>query len=394
MVASFRSDGATIGGSTNGKSRTEISESGMQIYRKINGSDVQIANLGYGKASGESGTSYDTFYTLGTRATTSTAYSSSSTYSIGDLCIYDNDIYVCKENIETAEAWNNSHWQLYVGSRSVAEGYDATSAGAGAHAEGYSVYGGNVIAIGLGAHAEGMAQNGFRIIASGSGAHAEGSAQYKDKIASGIGSHAEGEGTVASGIRAHAEGAFTTSSGANSHSEGMSTIASGNYSHAQNHETIAASSCQTAIGKYNIEDANDDYAFIIGNGSGFGRSNALTVDWDGNIRANTETPTPSFTTTTGALKSYSCRRFGNVVQLRLTVNNSNAVVSGANIYEGTLNTTALRPQAVATGASYYGAHAIGGMLNTAGSITIRNASSSSVTISGDNTSTVSFTYIL
>ena len=118
------------------------------------------------------------------------------------------------------------------------------------------------------------------------------------------------------------------------------------------------------------------------------------IDGTGNLRLTSETPTLSITDTTGSLKSYSCRRFGNVAQLRLTFNNSSAVASGANIYEGTLNTTALRPRAVATGASYYGAHAIGGMLNTVGSITIRNASSSSVTISGDNTATVSFTYIL
>ena len=108
----------------------------------------------------------------------------------------------------------------------------------------------------------------------------------------------------------------------------------------------------------------------------------------------TETPTLSFTTTTGTLKSYSCRRFGNVVQLRLTFNNASTVASGANIYEGTLDTTALRPKAVVSGGSYFGAHAIGALLNTVGSITIRNASSSSVTISGDNTATVSFTYIL
>lgn len=48
--------------------------------------------------------------------------------------------------------------------------------------------------------------------------------------------------------------------------------------------TKADADGQTAIGRYNVEDGNDTYALIIGNGSGEdSRSNALTVDWNGNI---------------------------------------------------------------------------------------------------------------
>ena len=54
--------------------------------------------------------------------------------------------------------------------------------------------------------------------------------------------------------------------------------------HAQNCYTKASSDNQTAIGKYNVEDANDTYAFIIGNGTADNaRSNAFTVDWSGNV---------------------------------------------------------------------------------------------------------------
>lgn len=43
---------------------------------------------------------------------------------------------------------------------------------------------------------------------------------------------------------------------------------------------------QVAIGKYNIEDTSFIYSFIIGNGTADNeRSNALTVDWGGNITA-------------------------------------------------------------------------------------------------------------
>lgn len=112
----------------------------------------------------------------------------------------------------------------------------------------------------------------------------------------GIYSMAEGSFTVASSAYSHAEGQNTTAGANSAHSEGAGAFASGAYSHAQNLGTIASSESQTAIGKYNIEDSNNNYALIIGNGTidydhwdsrtnfyDGTRSNALTVDWDGNI---------------------------------------------------------------------------------------------------------------
>ena len=59
--------------------------------------------------------------------------------------------------------------------------------------------------------------------------------------------------------------------------------------------TIASSNYQTAIGRWNVENNNGTYAFIIGNGSGLdARSNAMTVDWDGNIISN-NLPSPGST---------------------------------------------------------------------------------------------------
>lgn len=47
-----------------------------------------------------------------------------------------------------------------------------------------------------------------------------------------------------------------------------------------------ASKAGVAIGKYNAKDQNNDYAFIVGKGtSDNSRSNALTVDWGGNVAA-------------------------------------------------------------------------------------------------------------
>ena len=47
---------------------------------------------------------------------------------------------------------------------------------------------------------------------------------------------------------------------------------------------VASGNRQIAIGRYNAEDTNDEYILIVGNGTdNQNRSNALTVDWDGNV---------------------------------------------------------------------------------------------------------------
>lgn len=81
----------------------------------------------------------------------------------------------------------------------------------------------------------------------------------------------------------YAEGCGNTVDGVFSHAEGNACKTSGAFSHAQNEGTIAAGEAQTAIGKYNIEDQNNEYALLIGNGSRTTRSNALAVTWDGDI---------------------------------------------------------------------------------------------------------------
>lgn len=41
---------------------------------------------------------------------TADAYSSSSTYKVGQLCIYNNTLYRCTTAITTAEEWTAAHW--------------------------------------------------------------------------------------------------------------------------------------------------------------------------------------------------------------------------------------------------------------------------------------------
>ena len=165
------------------------------------------------------------------------------------------------------------------GEGSYAEGGGSLASGDGSHAEG-----GATTASGICSHAEGQGTTASRDYS-----HAEGGAT----TASGICSHAEGQGTTASqngshaeGVETeatnggHAEGFQTKATGDVSHAEGSNTIASGHRSHAEGLGTEAIGNQQHVQGRYNISD--EYLAHIVGNGSEETKSNAYTLDWDGN----------------------------------------------------------------------------------------------------------------
>ena len=129
------------------------------------------------------------------------------------------------------------------------------------------------IAFGEWSHAEGRETQ-----AIGSMAHAEGSGT----LAYGRATHSEGDGTLAIGDHSHSEGLNTQARGYASHTEGEGSKATGNHSHAEGDRTIASAYAQHVQGKYNIEDTENKYAHIVGNGDSSIRSNAHTLDWDGN----------------------------------------------------------------------------------------------------------------
>lgn len=155
------------------------------------------------------------------------------------------------------------------GNYSKAEGYSTIARGHYSHAEGYGT-----TASGQYAHAE-----GYITSASSSPSHAEGDRT----TASGGCSHAEGVATKASASGSHAEGYSTTASGSYSHAEGDSSFAQGYAAHAEGYHTIAYGSYSHVQGKYNVGDTSNTYAHILGNGTSVStRSNAHTIDWDGN----------------------------------------------------------------------------------------------------------------
>lgn len=230
-LATFGSSGAQIGQS--GAAHSVIDSNGQRFY--ASDGSTELANIGYGQGVAQSGTATAPYYTFGIRST----------------------------NASTD-----------IGNYSSAEGYNVKSSGYCAHAE------------------------GRKTTASGQRSHSEGgNTKATDEDA-----HSEGYYTEASGTHSHAEGAglyliesdsatYTRASGYAAHAEGSVTKASGYASHSQNYGTIAQGYCQTAIGAYNVPQGsansaqNTDHAFIIGNGSSSTPSNALSVDWSGNIEA-------------------------------------------------------------------------------------------------------------
>ena len=99
------------------------------------------------------------------------------------------------------------------------------------------------------------------------------------------------------------------------------------------------------------------------------------------------------TTSTGQYVDSVCRKYGRVVQLAVGVRNTSAVASGSNFYLGTFNSALPAPIMITTSATYYGKHPVTAALNAGRELTIRNTSTSSVTIGSSSTLYVTLTYL-
>ena len=225
-----------------------------------------------------------------------------TTDTFTDLIIYEEEVkYLDSKYLETNLVLQNSislGRAGSIGAGSSAIGYDVEASGNFSHAEGngakasgnYGSHaeGDNTESSGESSHAEGV-----NTIASGEHSHAEGN----NTKASGMSSHTEGDSTEASGDYSHAEGVSTKALGGASHAEGSTTISSGDCSHAEGvyttasgygahsegNTTTASGDYQHVQGQYNIEDTENKYAHIVGNGEDdTKRSNAHTLDWKGN----------------------------------------------------------------------------------------------------------------
>ena len=202
-----------------------------------------------------------------------------------------------------AEIFGDYDNNIAVGQWSIAEGSGTIAKGKASHAEGAMTQ-----ALVDGTHTE-----GYQTKATGYWSHAEG----EMTIVSSYASHAEGsyctlpDGTkrygTAAGYASHIEGGGCHATGSCSHAEGLATTVSGAQSHAEGRYTIAASGAQHVEGIANIEDAAGEFIHIAGNGTFDARSNAYTLDWQGNgwfagsveatsiiLRSSTEGSTKTF----------------------------------------------------------------------------------------------------
>ena len=325
VLARFTASGVFIGSDADGEKRVEIDTNGFQIISSEENTlspgtfyDLLLAGIGYEDVIGE--VFPYPHYTLGTRKTNDSGtygtvpdnYDSTYAYETGDFCLYNGSIYICIEDLPAAGAWDSAYWSKYIGNMSFAEGNMVVASGDYSHAEGnqtnalgnYShAEGSTTRAVGDYSHAEGLSSvatgdyshaDGNHTNAWGDNAHAEGYRTY----AMGESSHAEGSGSIAQVSYSHAEGFNTEAAGRFSHVEGWESLTKGFMSHAQNEQTIASKRAQTTLGSYNIEDTAattthqsgsvnyGEYAVIVGNGTDDNtRSNALTVDWSGNVVA-------------------------------------------------------------------------------------------------------------
>lgn len=204
---------------------------------------------------------------------------------------------------------NYSHaeggWTQANGEMSHSEGYNTIAVGQGSHSEGGYYNGTNgmvkTTAVGQFSHAEGQGSSSIGIAS-----HSEGYATY----ATADYSHAEGNGCYATGIGSHAENKsnayaqYCHSEGYNTivtqnygHSEGQGTGAHGLAGHSEGTGTTVTRRSQHVEGEYNIGDTyipegydsdtapqqRGQYVHIVGNGTDEQhRSNAYTLDWDGN----------------------------------------------------------------------------------------------------------------
>lgn len=193
----------------------------------------------------------------------------------GNKYIIDGVEKTAQDNAEIFGDYDNN---IAIGSWSIAEGSQTKAIGRASHAEGALTQ-----AIADGSHCE-----GYETKATGYWSHAEGEMTRVTSYAS----HAEGSyctmpdkskryGT-ASGYASHVEGGGCHATGSCSHVEGLATEASGNQSHAEGRYTIAAGAAQHVEGVGNVADTESKYIHIAGNGEWEARSNAYTLDWDGN----------------------------------------------------------------------------------------------------------------
>lgn len=217
-------------------------------------------------------------------------------------------------------------------------------------------------------------------------------------FAAGRDSYAHGQSSVALGEAARAyDGSFAAVGGKADHGSvafsgeatgGTSFAACSAFNEAKGlassvfgHGTIASGDYQTAMGRYNEEDANGDFAFIVGNGTDENnRSNAFAVGWDGILHAGASDTHVATTSSVRSVTHDEVHSNGACCTVTFNVRNNAAIANGSNVNLGTVPDGYRPPQTVYAACSASNANGMGCYMavTTDGAITVYNRSGSSV----------------
>lgn len=317
VIASFTSDGVQVG--KDEQTRAEFTANAFKLVDKEGKNYVYISDL----RDPETGVAEITEILTATK--TSSAYKCTLSYpatSVTKVLVGTSTSTLTQITDFTASTNTVTYPLTYTDATVAQITYNTATSDAKAYTLGIrntsSKLGLSSYALGNGVEASGLYSfaEGNYTYAVGKSSHAEGNstwaegtyshAECSSTSALAYGSHAEGMKSVASGDGSHAEGYNCVSRGTYSHAEGQDTYATGTNSHSQNLSTYAYGDNQTAMGKYNIADNNNTYALIVGNGTSNARSNALTLDWEGNLSiAGTLTAASGGSTPTGTVNIFA-----------------------------------------------------------------------------------------
>ena len=175
-------------------------------------------------------------------------------------------VYIDENDTQPGEIFNDYENNVAIGDHAHAEGSSTMAIGDESHAEGC-----NTVAKGWCSHAEGYSNRIKPFSFYNTSELSDIISSWNElpfTLAYGSYSHAEGRNNLAVGEGSHAEGYWTKTQGYYSHTEGIGTISTGDAQHIE--------------GSYNLVDMGE-YIHIVGNGSAYNnRSNAHTLDWNGN----------------------------------------------------------------------------------------------------------------
>lgn len=279
------------------------------------------------QSSAKAGIVADEISLNGTTVTAPTPTVGTNNTQIATTAFVNSAVAVVKSTGTNSGAGGDLNYTDASGLNSLAYGGSATASGEGAVAFSGAIASGDFSL----SHGRQWTNANYTTTASGSHSLAFGLSAK----AEGNESLAFGQGTTATGNYGVALGNQTTAGGA-AFAMGQKSSATGALSTTIGNELLAPGRNAFVIGQYNIEDTDDGsnytdygsgakkYVFTVGNGTKVNnvvtRSNALTLDWNGNLGVNSAQLNNLNLPTTSGGSSYGSGTNGQIIKSNGTTN--------------------------------------------------------------------------